>query len=220
MVDLASVARTLVAVPKGILAADESEKTADEKRLAPYGIGTGSEMRRQFRELLLAAPGIEEFLSGVILHEETLSQKSDSGVPFPELLKQKGIIPGIKVDGGTEPLPEHPGEVITKGLIGLPERLAAFRAEHDTGFTKWRAVLTIDGDRLPSPAAFVENAKRLASYARMAQEAGLQPGTAAYQQFITTVAQRPIMIGGEAYAPQAGGGLPSGYNPDEWEVVE
>ncbi len=174
MIDLASIARALVAPGKGILAADESTGTAD-KRLAAYGIGTGPEMRQKYRDVFLNVDGIEEYLSGVIFHEETLTQKSDSGTPFAELLRNKGIIPGIKVDQGTEPLPENPDELITNGLIGLPERLAAFKAEHDTGFTKWRAVIKIDGDRLPSGSAIVENGKRLASYARMVQEAGMVP---------------------------------------------
>lgn len=174
MIDLASVARALVAPGKGILAADESTGTAD-KRLAAYGVATGEEMRRKYREVFLGAEGIGEYLSGVILHEETLSQKGDSGKPFTEILRENGIIPGIKVDQGTEPMPESPDELITNGLIGLPERLAAFKKEHDTGFTKWRAVIKIDGDRLPSSAAIVENGKRLASYARMVQEAGMVP---------------------------------------------
>ncbi len=174
MIDLASVARALVAPGKGILAADESTGTAD-KRLTAYGIPTGEEMRRMYREVFLNASGVETYLSGVILHEETLSQKGNDGVPFTHSLREKGIIPGIKVDGGVEPMPESPDEVITKGLIGLPERLEAFRTEHETGFTKWRAVIKIEGDRLPTSGAIVENGKRLASYARMVQEAGMVP---------------------------------------------
>jgi len=132
-------------------------------------------MRRKYRELLLGAPGIEKYLSGVILYEETLHQKSDSGELFPELLIKKGIIPGIKVDQGLEPFPEGGEESITKGLIGLPERLAAFTAGSKTGFTKWRAVIKIDGTRLPTQQAIHENAKRLAQYAADAQMAGMVP---------------------------------------------
>jgi len=173
----------LVAPGKGILAADESFSTAD-KRLAEYGIKPSAEMRRKFRDMLLAAPGVEAFLSGVILFEETLSQADDvdeipskevDGMLFPELLAKRGIIPGIKVDQGLEPLAESPDETITKGLLGLPERLAAFRATYGTGFTKWRAAILIDGDRLPTAAALVENAKRLASYASEVQKAGMVP---------------------------------------------
>lgn len=174
MTDLSDTAHTLLAHGKGILAADESIASAD-KRLAAYGIGTGPEMRRQYRDLFLAAPGIEKYLSGVILYEETLGQKASDGAPFAQTLLDAGIVPGIKVDEGTEPFPENPNELITKGLLGLPERLAAFRATHHTGFTKWRAVVRIEGDQLPSAQALVENAKRLASYARMVQEAGMVP---------------------------------------------
>ncbi len=174
MTDLSDTAHTLLAHGKGILAADESIASAD-KRLVAYGIGTGPEMRRQYRDLFLAAPGIEKYLSGVILYEETLEQAANDGTPFAQTLLDAGIVPGIKVDGGTEPFPQNPSELITKGLLGLPERLAAFRATHHTGFTKWRAVVRIEGDQLPSAQALVENAKRLASYARMVQEAGMVP---------------------------------------------
>lgn len=175
MTDLSDTAHRLVLAGKGILAADESDASADEKRLAPYGIAVGPEMRRKFRNLLLATPGIEAYLSGVILYKETLEQKADDGTPFGKLLASKGIIPGIKVDEGLEPMPESPNESITKGLLGLPERLAEYRTKHDTGFTKWRASIVIQGDRLPTASALVENAKRLASYAAEAQKAGMVP---------------------------------------------
>ena len=184
MTNLSEIARTLVVPGKGILAADESEGTADTKRLAAFGIETGPEMRRKFRDLLLATPGIEAYLSGVILYKETLTQSDTSdgvpskdvdGLPFSELLSRRGIIPGIKVDEGLEPLTEDSTETITKGLLGLPERLAAYHAEHGTQFTKWRAAIRIEGDRLPSAKALVENAKRLASYACEVQRAGMVP---------------------------------------------
>lgn len=173
--DLSDIARTLMAPGKGILAADESNQSADEKRLAAFGIKTGPEMRRRFRDLLLATPGIEEYLSGVILYEETLGQKADDGTGFPELLAGKGIFPGIKVDEGLDPLEGSADETITKGLIGLPERLAKYSASHGTRFTKWRAAIRIDGDRLPSAKALRENAKRLSSYACEVQKAGMVP---------------------------------------------
>lgn len=173
--NLQDTARALVAPGKGILAADESEKSADEKRLTAFGIKTGPEMRRKFRDMLLATPGIQEYLTGVILHEETLSQKGNDGVLFPQLLAVKGIIPGIKVDEGLEPLAESPSESITKGLLGLPERLTSYHTDYATGFTKWRAAITIDGDRLPTARALVENAKRLATYACEVQKAGMVP---------------------------------------------
>jgi fructose-bisphosphate aldolase class I len=175
MTDLSDIAHRLVAPGRGILAADESVASAD-KRLIAYGIeNPDEEVRRKFRNLFLACEGAEEYLSGVILFSETLEQKADDGTPFPELLASRGIIPGIKVDLGTEPMPESPDELITKGLLGLPERLAEFRQKHGTGFTKWRAVVKIDGDRLPSAIALRENLKRLASYALEAQKAGMVP---------------------------------------------
>jgi len=174
MIDLAHIARKMVAPGKGLLAADESNMSAD-KRLALYGIEPSVEMRRTYRELFLNTPGIEQYLSGVILYEETLEQKGNDGVLFPQSLASREIIPGIKVDTGTEPFPGSAGELITNGLIGLPERLAEYRANYGTGFTKWRAVVTIDGDRLPTSTALVENAKRLAEYARLVQEAGMVP---------------------------------------------
>ncbi len=175
MIDLAYVSKQLLRSGKGILAADESTHTAD-KRLAQYGIEPSEEMRRKYRDLFLAAPGAEKYLSGVILYEETLTQRADDGTSFPELLTKKGIIPGIKVDQGLEPFPEEGGkETITKGLLGLPERLAEYRAKYGTGFTKWRAALTIDGTQLPSSQAIHENMKRLASYAHEVQKAGMVP---------------------------------------------
>lgn len=175
MIDLSENAKALMAPGKGLLAADESNESTDAKRLTPNGISTGEEMHRQFREMLLDAPGIEKYLSGVILYKETLGQKSDSGVPFPELLSTRGIIPGIKVDEGLEPFPDSKDETITKGLIGLSERLAEYRSKYGTGFTKWRAVIKIEGDRLPTNTAVLENAKRLATYACEAQRAGMVP---------------------------------------------
>lgn len=183
MRDLSEIARALVAPPKGILAADESVASAD-KRLQAYGIEGGEASRRSYRDLFLATKGIEEYLSGVILFEETLTQKDfKDGIPtkkidhlpFPELLRKRGIMAGIKVDQGTEPMEGSPDELITGGLLGLSKRLHEYREKHDTTFTKWRAVITINGDRLPSAGAIVENAKRLAMSARCIQEAGMVP---------------------------------------------
>ncbi|MFZ1987894.1 MAG: class I fructose-bisphosphate aldolase [Minisyncoccia bacterium] len=173
MIDLAEIARTLVAPGKGILAADESVHTADA-RLTSYGITPSEEMRRKFRDLFLAAPGAEHYLSGVILFSETIGQKANEGTLFGDMLTSHGIAPGVKVDEGIEPLVDDSKEVITKGLIGLPERLADFRGK-GMQFTKWRSVLRIEGDRHPTAHAIVENAKRLALYARAVQEAGMVP---------------------------------------------
>ncbi|HRH24470.1 MAG TPA: fructose-bisphosphate aldolase class I [Candidatus Paceibacterota bacterium] len=174
MIDLSSSAKSLCAVPKGILAADESDGTCD-KRFAAQGIEQTDEMRRAYRDLLLSTPGVEEYISGVILYKGTLEQNANDGTSFAASLLSRGIVPGIKVDEGTEPMPESADELITKGLLGLSERLHGYRDAHKTGFTKWRAVVTIDGDRLPTSAAVVENAKRLAMYARCVQEAGMVP---------------------------------------------
>lgn len=174
MIDLQEIARTLVAPPKGILAADESNASAN-KRLASCGIETTAETRRKFRELFLDAPDIEQYLSGVILFEETLDQNDDKGEPFPALLHRRGIMSGIKIDQGTEPMEGSPDELITGGLLGLSKRLHTYREAHDTKFTKWRAVIKIDGDRLPTAPAIVENVKRLAMSARCVQEAGMVP---------------------------------------------
>lgn len=174
MVDLSETARTLSQAPKGILAADESNASAD-KRLAVCGIQSSAEVRRQYRELFLDAPHIEQFLSGVILYDETIRQDDEHGEPFWKLLASRGILPGIKVDEGTEPMEGSKDELITKGLLGLSKRLHEYRDFFGAKFTKWRAVIRIEGDRLPTSGCIVENVKRLAMYARCAQEAGLVP---------------------------------------------
>ena len=173
MTDLVAIARSFFAPGKGLLAADESVETATI-RLASHGIQTGEEMRRQFRDLFIGAEGIEESLSGVILFTETLREKGNDKKLFTKSLTTRGIHPGVKVDLGTEPFPTSPHELITKGLFDLPERLAEYKKQGAV-FTKWRAIIRIDGDTLPTAVAIYENAKRLASYAREVQMAGLVP---------------------------------------------
>jgi fructose-bisphosphate aldolase class I len=173
MTDLVAIARQLFANGKGILAADESVHTATA-RLASYGVEAGEEMRRQYRDLFLGAPGVEQYLSGVILFSETLLQKGNDKKLFPKSLAERGIAPGIKVDLGTEPISTSPQELITQGLLDLPERLAEYKKQGAV-FTKWRAVIRIDGNDLPTATAIHENAKRLASYAKEVQTAGLVP---------------------------------------------
>ncbi len=173
MTDLSSIARSLFSPGKGLLAADESVHTATE-RLASYGISTSAEMRRQYRELFFGTEGVAQYLSGIILFSETLLEKDDDTVLFPKSLASRGIAPGVKVDLGTEPMSDSPQELITKGLIDLAERLPVY-AKQGAVFTKWRAVIRIDGDQLPSAAAIHENAKRLASYAKEVQSAGMVP---------------------------------------------
>jgi len=173
MTDLVALARSFFVPGKGILAADESVHTATA-RLSQYGISTSEEMRRQFRDLFLGADGIEQYLSGIILFSETLLQKGNDKKLFPKSLTARGVQPGIKVDLGTEPFPNSPRELITQGLLDLPERLAEYKKQGAV-FTKWRAVVRIDGDELPTNVALHENAKRLANYAKEVQSAGLVP---------------------------------------------
>lgn len=170
---LKDTARAMVAPGKGLLAADESSATAD-KRLTAVGLESTPENRRSYRQLLLTGDGIEQYLSGVILFDETIRQADDNGTPFVECLKRKGIIPGIKVDMGAKDLALHPGEKVTEGLDGLRERFAEY-AGMGAGFAKWRAVITIDGDTLPSWSCILANAHALARYAALAQEAGIVP---------------------------------------------
>lgn len=173
MTDLVAIARSLFSEGKGILAADESVQTATT-RLAAYGIRASEEMRRQDRDLFIDAEGIEQYLSGVILFSETLVQKGSDKKVFPQSLAARGILAGVKVDLGIEPMQESPKECITQGLLDLSERLATYKKQGAV-FTKWRAVIRIDGDHLPSGIAIHENAKRLAQYAKEAQSAGLVP---------------------------------------------
>ncbi len=172
MIDLAETARLLAAPRRGIFAADESIESAG-KRLAEYGIKSTPESRDEYRELFLGTPGVEEYLSGIIFFDETFHQKIGKEL-MPTYAAKHGIIPGIKVDQGTSPFEGSEGEVITGGIVGLPERLAAY-AKGGARFTKWRAVIKIDGDRLPSNQALMENARRLATYAHAAQQSGLVP---------------------------------------------
>jgi fructose-bisphosphate aldolase class I len=169
---LAETAQAMVSGGKGILAADESVPTIT-KRFDALDITSTEESRRQYRQLLMAAPDLAESVSGVILHEETFGQRSDEGSTFPEFLAGRGILPGIKVDTGTRPLTGAPGEKVTGGLDGLDERLARF-VEGGARFAKWRAVYNI-GDGKPSPWAVRVNADALARYAGLCQEAGLVP---------------------------------------------
>lgn len=173
MTDLVAIARSLFAPGKGILAADESVHTATA-RLASYGISTSQEMRRQYRDLFFGAEGIEQYLSGIILFSESLLEKGNDKELFPASLAARGILPGVKVDLGTEPFSASPQELITQGLLDLSRRLAEYKKQGAV-FTKWRAVIRIDGDNLPTAVAIHENAKRLASYAKEVQMAGLVP---------------------------------------------
>lgn len=171
---LAATARALVAPGKGILAADESIPTIG-KRFTALGIPATEDNRRAYRELLFSTPALGEHISGAILFDETLGQRTAAGeLVLPELLVRQDIIPGIKVDTGTGPLPSSPSEKITSGLEGLPDRLAAY-ATLGVRFTKWRAVLGITSDGKPSQECLIANARALASFAAFSQAAGLVP---------------------------------------------
>jgi fructose-bisphosphate aldolase class I len=170
--DLESVANAMVAKGKGLLAADESTSTI-KKRFDKIGLESTEEHRRAYRDMLFSAPGIAQSISGVILFDETIRQKSKDGVPFPEYLQKLGIIPGIKVDSGAKPLAAFPGETITEGLDGLRERLIEYY-KLGARFAKWRAVIDI-GAGIPSRFAIESNAHALARYAALCQEQNITP---------------------------------------------
>jgi len=163
----------MVAPGKGLLAADESTGTI-KKRFDKISIENTEPNRRAYRDMLFTTPGFEQHTSGVILYEETLFQSSLAGVPFPQLLASKGVIPGIKVDAGAKPLPNGGAEeTITEGLDGLRERLVKYR-EAGARFAKWRGVIVI-GDGTPTYNAIHTNVHALARYAALCQEAGIVP---------------------------------------------
>jgi fructose-bisphosphate aldolase class I len=170
--DLKTTARAMVAPGKGILAADESFPTI-KKRFDGISLESNEENRRAYRELLFTTPGVEAYISGVITFDETLRHSTRDGTPFPKLLSDNGIIPGIKVDAGAKQLAGYPDEKITEGLDGLRDRLAVY---HDLGarFTKWRAVIKI-GHAIPTGFCIDANAHALARFAALSQEAGLVP---------------------------------------------
>ena len=167
-----STIQSLLASGKGILAADESFPTIG-KRFKELGIPSTEENRRAYREVLFMTPGLGESISGVILFDETIRQKTSDGIPMPALLTKLGIIPGIKVDGGTTALAKFAGEKITQGLDGLRERLIEYRGL-GARFTKWRAVIAI-GEQTPTRTCLEANAQALALFAGLSQEAGLVP---------------------------------------------
>lgn len=170
--ELVKTAKAMVAPGKGILAADESTGTI-KKRFDSISVESTEESRRSYRELLFTTPGMEEFISGVILYDETIRQSSRDGVPFAELLSKKGVLPGIKVDKGAKELAFSPNEKVTEGLDGLRER---FEEYYKLGarFSKWRAVITI-GEGIPTDYCIHVNAHALARYAALSQEANIVP---------------------------------------------
>jgi fructose-bisphosphate aldolase class I len=170
--ELQTTIRNLVQPGKGILAADESLPTI-AKRFKAIGVESTTENRRAYRSLLFSTPGAGEFISGVILFEETLGQTSDDGTLLPEVLTRQGIVPGVKVDKGKVPLARAPGDVITQGLDGLAERLRIYKAQ-GARFAKWREVYSV-GEHNPTHLGIEANAEMLARYAAVCQEEGFVP---------------------------------------------
>src|ERR1700681_1751805 len=173
LAELNKVARAMVADGKGILAADESSGTI-KKRFDAIGVESTADNRRDYRELMFrSAEAMKNYISGVILYDETIRQAAKDGTPLVKVIAQTGALPGIKVDKGTKPLPFSPGEVVTEGLDGLRERLIEYRGL-GAKFAKWRAVIDI-GEGIPSYAAIITNAHALARYAALCQEEGIVP---------------------------------------------
>lgn len=200
---LEEIAKKIVSKSKGILAADESSGTI-KKRLDTINVESTEENRRDYRQLLFEAEGIENYISGVILFDETIRQKTNSGKRLAEILSEKGIIPGIKVDMGAKELAFFPGEQVTEGLTGLRERFAEY-AQLGAGFSKWRAVIEL-GDGRPSDACIYANAHALARFAALSQEAGIVPvvepevmmtGTASIEEHKNTTRKTLQIVFGE-----------------------
>jgi len=170
---LKSVASAIVAKQKGVLAADESSPTI-KKRFDSIKAESTEENRRRYREILFTTEGIERYVGGVILFDETIRQGTRDGVPFSKLLSSRGIAPGIKVDKGAKALALYPGDKVAEGLDGLRERLAEYK-QLGAQFAKWRAVIEIDARDVPSAFGIRTNANGLARYAALCQEADLVP---------------------------------------------
>jgi fructose-bisphosphate aldolase, class I len=172
--ELNKVAEAMVAPGRGILAADESTGTI-KKRFDTLGVESTTDTRRDYREMLFRTKeAMSKYISGVILYDETIRQNGKDGTPLVKLIAQAGSLPGIKVDKGTKPLPNCPGEVVTEGLDGLGERLAEYRGL-GAKFAKWRAVIDIGEHGLPSYTCVNANAHALARYAALCQDAGIVP---------------------------------------------
>lgn len=170
--EIVKTAKSMVATGKGLLAADESDKTC-QKRFNSVGVECTEESRREYRGLLFTTPGAEQYLSGVILFDETFRQATEDGENFRDYLSKKGILPGIKVDKGLVDIPGFPGEKVSQGLDSLPEKMATYAAE-GAKFAKWRSVIAI-GDGIPTDACIDANAYVLARYARICQEVNIVP---------------------------------------------
>ena len=171
--ELKSVAQAIVGKQKGVLAADESSPTI-KKRFDSISVESTEENRRRYREILFTTEGLAQHIGGVILFDETLRQSTRDGIPFAQMLSARGIVPGIKVDKGTKPLPFYPGEKITEGLDGLADRLTEYK-KLGARFAKWRAVIEIDENAIPTAFGIRANAQVLARYAALCQSLDLVP---------------------------------------------
>ena len=169
---LNKIAVKMVADSKGILAMDESHGTC-KKRFDALNIDSTEENRRSYRDMLVSAESLSDYISGAILFDETIRQKTSQSIPFPEYLDKIGIIPGIKVDTGAKEFSCHPDEKITEGLDNLPKRMEEY-SSLGAKFAKWRAVITI-GDKIPTNACMIANSHALARYASICQEANIVP---------------------------------------------
>jgi fructose-bisphosphate aldolase class I len=191
---LIDIAKTLVAGDKGLLAMDESSPTCN-KRFAGLEIPQTVEARRAYRELIVTTPGFGECISGAILYDETIHQKTKDGIPFVKVLTDAGIIPGIKVDTGAKDMTGHPGEKITEGLDGLRDRLKDY-FQMGARFAKWRAVIAV-GEGIPSRGCIEASAQALARYAALCQEAQLvpivEPGATVLHALVSTGPRWKIM---------------------------
>jgi fructose-bisphosphate aldolase class I len=173
LAELDKIAKAMVAPGKGILAADESSGTI-KKRFDAIGVESNADSRRDYRELMFrSVEAMKNYISGVILYDETIRQTAKDGTPLVKLIEQAGVLPGIKVDKGTKPLPFCPNEVITEGLDGLRERLIEYR-NLGAKFAKWRAVIDI-GAGIPSYTAIMTNTHALARYAALCQDEDIVP---------------------------------------------
>lgn len=170
--ELQNTISDMVQAGKGILAADESAPTI-AKRFAAINVESTEALRRSYRSLLFTTPGLDKFISAVILFEETLTQQSDDGIPLPEILARQGIVPGIKVDKGFLPLANAPGDKVTQGLDGLAERLQSYKTQ-GARFAKWREVYPIS-EHNPTALGLKANAEMLARYAAICQSEGIVP---------------------------------------------
>ncbi len=171
--ELREVARTMVSGGRGLLAADESSPTLT-KRFDALGLESTADTRLAWREMLFTTPGLSDWISGVILYDETFRQRLSNGSTVPEFLAANGMLPGIKVDTGAKPMAGRPAETVTEGLDGLAGRLAEYRSLGGT-FAKWRAVIKIEENALPSRPCILANAHALARYARICQSEGIVP---------------------------------------------